>query len=299
MTATIPTQLINGLWKCTESEYHADTEYVSNSDLRLFRDSIPRYHGLRIAKTIAPEDDTSARALGTAVHACLLQPSIVNDLLVQWPVGDGKQAEVKRARERVSTEAGHTANPKIRTIGERTIVTVDEWNQAKAMAAAALKHPLVAEMVEMPGYCEQAVRVNSPETGKIKARFDKLFETGHILEIKTTRRLHPEAFSRDAYSLGYHRQAAFYEDVRDLAMGAGQGVFVFVVICSIEPYETVVYSLEEKARDLGRLENYQLLAELRERQERNDWSSRWAKVQRLDLPYYAYPREQREQRQSY
>jgi hypothetical protein len=293
MSAPKTTQLINGLWKCSETEYHADSEWVSNSDLKLFRDSIPRYHGLRIAKTIQPDDDSSARALGTAVHACLLQPDKVNDLFLQWPAGDGKTAEVKRAREAVCRDAGCAADPKVRTFNGRTIVTVKEWETANRMADAARQHPLVKEMIDMPGYCEQAVRVESPEFGKMKSRFDKLFATGHILEIKSTRRLHPEAFSRDVHTLGYHRQAAFYEDVRDLAMGSGPGVFVFAVICSIEPYETVVYSLEEKARDLGRLENYQLLAELRDRRERNDWSSRWATVQRLDLPYYAYPKEQR------
>lgn len=288
---TAKLQLINGLWTCAEAEYHADTEYVSNSDLRLFRDSIPRYHGIKNG-TIKEDDDSPARALGSALHACLLQPEKVNDMFLQWPAGDGKQPEVKRAREAVSVAGGHTAQPKVRTEKGRTIITADEWETAQRMADAARQHPLVAEMIVMPGYCEQSIKVEHPDYGKMKSRFDKLFETGHILELKTSRRLHPEAFSRDAHLYGYHRQAAFYEDVRDLAMGPGQGVFVFVVICSIEPYETVVYMLEERAREFGRIENYELLTELQDRRERDDWSSRWAVTQRLDLPYYAYPREQ-------
>lgn len=294
MSAPKPkTQLVNGLWNCTATEYFADAEYVSNSDLRLFRDSIPRYYGLRIAKTIK-DVDSAARTIGTIWHACLLQPDRRNEMFVQWPKGDGKTSEIRRAREAVSPAGGHAAEPKDRTAPDgRMIVTVDEWDEANRMADAARKHPLVAEMLEMPGYCEQAVKVVSPDFGKLRARFDKLFETGHILELKSTRRLHPEAFSRDVHSMGYHRQAAFYEDVRDLAMGPGLGVFMFAVTCSIEPYETVVYRIEERARELGRLENYQLLAELRERREKNDWSSRWAGVQPLDLPYYAYPREER------
>src|SRR6185436_8219487 len=194
MSAPRRTQAINGLWRCTAVEYHADNEYISHSMLEEFRESIPRYAGLFVTKTIEPDDRSVAMALGTAFHAFLLQPDIVNDLLVQWPEGDGKTAEVQKARRDVCPQAGHTAVPKVRNVGGRTIVTVDQWDQAQRMADAARKHPLVREMVDLPGYCEQAVRVECSELGRRKVRFDKLFEAGHILELKSTRRMNPDAF---------------------------------------------------------------------------------------------------------
>jgi len=277
----------------TSDEYHADTAYVSHSALDEIRNSIPRYHGLYVAKTIERDRDSSALALGSAVHALVLQPAIANDLIVLWPEGDGKKTEVKQARDRVCAAAGHSALPKVRTVNGRMIVTKDEWDEASKMADSARKHPLVKELVEMDGFCEQSVRVVHPEFGQMKARFDKLFPAGHVLEIKTTRRSSPEAFSRDTHAFGYHRQAAFYEDVRDLALGAGQGIFLFVTICSIEPYETIVYRLEPSAIEVGRNENQALLIELNARRRAKDWSSRWGGMEPryLDLPHWAYPKD--------
>jgi PDDEXK-like uncharacterized protein DUF3799 len=274
-----PEESIKGLWNCDNRTYHADTEYVSHSMLEAFRDSIPRFHGLYIDRSIEPDPETPALALGTAFHVLSLEPEKQDDLLVVWPVGDGRKTEIKEARARVSAEAARTG---------KTVLTAEQWDQAQRMADSARAHPVVKEILDEPGYCEQSVRVECPEVGKRKARFDKLFLAGHILDLKTTRHLRPEAFSRDVYVFGYHRQAACYEDVRDLAMGAGQGIFLYAVTCSIEPFETVAYQMEMSAIGAGRAENYALSMELKGRRESGDWSSRWLGVQRLDIPRWAY-----------
>jgi len=294
MSAPKKIQAINGLWQGTATEYHSDNEYISHSMLEDFRDSIPRFAGLFVTKTIAADESSQAQALGTAFHAFLLEPDIVNDLLVKWPEGDGKTAEVQRARKNVCPQAGNAATPKVRHVGARTIVTADQWDQAQRMADSARQHPLVRSMVDLPGYCEQAVRVECSELGKRKARFDKLFEAGHILDLKSTRHMDPKAFAKDAYNLGYFRQAATYEDVRDIAMGAGQAVFIYVATCSEEPFETIVYEVEREALALGREENRELLFELRDRQRRDDWSSRWSGLQRLNAPQWARRQSERE-----
>lgn len=270
---------IEGLWNCTNREYHADVEYTSHSMLEEFRDSIPRFHGLYIEHSIPPEPDTAALALGTAFHVLVLEPDRQNDLLVVYPVGDGRKTEIKEARERIRLDAEKHG---------KTVITAEQWDQAQRMAERCRIHPLVKEMLEEPGYYEQSIRIDCPDTGKRKVRFDKLFPAGHIFDLKTTRHLRPQAFGRDVYMFGYHRQAAYYEDVRDLAMGEGQGLFIYAVTCSVEPFETVAYQMELSALSAGRAENYQLLMELKQRRETGDWSSRWQGLQKLDIPYWAY-----------
>jgi hypothetical protein len=90
--------------------------------------------------------------------------------------------------------------------------------------------------------------------------------------------------------MGYHFQAAHFEDVRDAAMGAGNGFFWFLVVDSEPPHRDVVlYEMEEAAKCLGRAENRRLLSELHRCREADDWRGRWSKdVHRLQLPRWAY-----------
>lgn len=272
---------IKGLWDCDNETYHSETNYVSNSQLDEFRESVERYHGLFIAKTIERPAPTPAKMLGTLLHTCILEPGKEDERFLIQPPGDGRTASVKEARQRVTTEARKTG---------MTIVTAEHWDTAKRMADAVhdrKRHPAICDALEVPGLCEQSVLVEG-EFGKMKSRFDKIFDAGHILDLKTTRNVQPSAFGRDAVNYGYHRQAAFYEDVRDLAMGEGPGVFYHLAIWSEEPYDAILYEMDPVLKNIGRKENRALLAELQRRRQRNDWSPRYKGVQRLEAPAWAY-----------
>lgn len=268
-------------WTCDSATYHRDFNYVSHSALEEFRDSIPAYYGMYVTQELERGEPTDALALGTALHGLLLEPELIEARLIVLPAGDGRTKAVKEERERLTEIAKRAGLMTIRQ---------DLWDDARNMADSARRHPQVKEMIELKGWCEQAVRVEHPELGKLKARYDKIFECGHILDLKTTRRSRPEIFERDVYTLGYHRQASHYETVRDIAFGEGEGLFLYVAINSEEPFETIVYDFAREAIDLGRVENTLLLAELNDRRERNDWSSRWKGIQRLSLPEWAYRR---------
>lgn len=272
---------ITGLWNVTAEEYHADSEYVSHSALEEFRDSIPRYAGIHIHRTIPRAAATPAMVQGTVTHAFILEPDTIHDRFLVKPEGDGRKAEVKEARQVVEDTARKTG---------KTIITLEQWQTAKRMAESVRdkrRHPEICEVLETDGLCEQSIRAES-EYGGIKSRFDKLFPAGHALDIKTSSVLPPPAFARQAFNLGYHRQAAFYEDVLDLAFGVGQGTFLFLMIWTEEPYDAILYEMEVAARSLGRAENHALLAELAERRAANNWTSRWGGLQTLELPSYAY-----------
>ncbi len=278
---------IPGMTDESNESYHADVEFLSHSSLDDFIESIPRYHGLYVAKTIERGPATPAMTLGTALHCLVLTPECVKDQLAVEPIADGRTKEGKEIKAAFAQES----------VG-KTIVPAEQWKVAQAMAESILAHPEAKDILALPGYCEKSIRVEVPLSdgegydlvprGKFKARPDKIFPAGHLVDVKTSRHMDPQAIGRDFYNLGYHRQAAFYEMVRDIAMGQGGGIFWYIVVCSVEPYEVMVFDLDPMAKDLGRRQNLAAINELNDRRKANDWSGRWKGIQRLELPAWAY-----------
>lgn len=265
--------------ECDERTFRADHSYTSYSALKLFRESIPRYHAIYVEESIPRTPPSPAMKLGTVVHAMMFEREKLSDMFMLYPPGDGRTKAVKEARALVEAEAE-----------DRLILTVEQFATAQAMVDAAYEHSSLArDIIDAPGLCEHRVMVEG-EDGKIKAKFDKILPAGHIAELKTSTAITPAAFGRQTANMGYHHQAAHFEDVRDAAMGAGGGFFWFIVLDSEPPHrDVVVYEIEEAAKSLGRVENRRLLAELKRCREQDDWRGRFSRdVHRLELPRWAY-----------
>lgn len=277
--ATVCESGIKGLWSCTNEAYHVDASAVSHSDLEMFRESIPLYHETRITGTIERGAASPGMKLGTTFHALVLQPEAVQLIVAVLPKGHGSSNKVKDTKAMYEAETP-----------QRTIITSDQWDTARRMADAVRENSFARDLLDAPGLIEQSIRIVEPETGlEIKARFDKLFPAGHHFDLKSANAINPEAFGRQAHNFGYHRQTAHYDLVRDLSMGEGIGFCWHLVTSNEEPFETVVYQMDESAKALGAMQNRALLAELKERRESNNWVGRWAtKIHPLSLPPWAY-----------
>ena len=274
-------QSIPGLWECANEIYHADKEYLTHSMLEDFKLSIPYFYEKHIAGTIV-EEPTPAMGLGTVVHAFVLEPNEAEGRFLVYPEGDGRTTAVKEARQRVATEARKTG---------KTVVTAAQWETAERMRDSAWdreRHPAVVEILEMEGLCEQSVKCEDETWGKRKVRFDKLFPAGHGLNLKTTRALGPDAFGRQAFNLGYHRETAHYQDCLDLIFGEGLGRYLYIAIWNEPPFDTIVYEMDVADQALGRRDNHRLMIELAKRRKADDWTSRWKGLVPLRLPRYAH-----------
>lgn len=79
--------------------------------------------------------------------------------------------------------------------------------------------------------------------------YDK--DLGIIYDVKTTRYNSPEMFIKDAYSYGYHLQAAFYIDTLRMA-GIKADYFAFLVVPSESPCEPFGIQISDRFIEDGR-----------------------------------------------
>ncbi len=276
MTATeIPE---SGLWDVANGEYHADRTADSHSTLDVFRASVPRYAGIYVHGTFPKPEPTGPMLFGSAFGVAVLEPEKWGDLVAIAPDVDRR---TKAGKEEWSSFSASCEG--------RLVITQDDFALISAMKAGLQANPHARQLLETAGKTERSVRWTDRETGlPLKARFDKLCDCGLIVDLKTTADPSPEAWAKSVVNFGYHRQDALY------LAGAWEalkfdGMFVFIAVGKEPPHETVVYELDDEARELGRDQNSAVLKELSQRKQTGDWSSRWSgQVLKTRLPKWAF-----------
>lgn len=266
-----------GIWDVTPAEYFADTSCVSNSMLKVFSESVPRYHARFVAKTLPPEPESDALRLGSALHAMLLRPK--GDLVVQ-PKFDRRKPEQKAAS--LAFEAANKG---------KIIVEPDELELLHGLVAGINANPTTAGLIRESGIAETPIRWRDESTGLWCKGMPDLVTSDFILDLKTIDRL--ENWPRAVANYGYHRQQAFYQSgdehvSRHFGHHDRTKDFVFVVVEKTAPYEAAAFTLSADAVDQGRAENLGALTELAERVKKNDWRSRYyQRIQVTSLPRWA------------
>lgn len=227
-----------------------------------------------------PREETVHLRIGLAIHCLVLEPH-------QWEQDfavfrDGK------ARRGKAWEAFRDEH------GDKTLLTMDEYERAHAAAEAVLGDP-VASPYLTGGASEQTVTWQDQETGlPCKARVDLV--GGRLVELKSTHSVIPRKFATLAAQLGYQCQLAFYLDgLRANGFAASEDP-VLVVCQSEEPHDVVTYFVPEDVIDVGRVEYRRLLRRLKECQERDEWPGVADKAElTLTLPAWAYDSDEPEQ----
>lgn len=287
--------IIPGARDISNADYHADTTHLSHSSLDVFGESRELYYARYIAKTIEHPGDTKAMALGSCLHAFTLQPDIAAGLFVSPPDADRR---TKDGKARWAEFVEDPANAK------KCQISKGDYETARTMADKLWAIPDARALLEAPGWCEQSVFVEVEEAywltynglepdrhvlpGKFKAQFDKVFETGHICDVKTSRYHDFEGFQRDFFSRGYHRQGALYQDVHDIARGPHHGTFYYLVVCNEPPHEAFVRPASQKALDAGRIQNHRWIEEYNQCAASGNWSNEDRYPGELELPGWAY-----------
>jgi hypothetical protein len=225
---------------------------------------------------------TAALALGSLVHAMLLEPDTVADNFIVIPECDRRTTEGKAiyaaflARKRPS----------------QVEVKAGEWEKAEAMVAICRNHPNATEWLADVDEREVCIVWSDPITGvRCKARLDgtvqRLRSIG-ILDIKTTADASPDLFSKSAHKYGYHIQAAFYRSaLKSLELTPAE--FRILAVESSPPYQTACYELSEAAIEVGAAQVRKALDIYAACRESGNWPG--YESQTLDLPYWAYSRK--------
>ncbi len=206
-----------------EAEYHAWEAFSQSAAKELLRS--PAHFRQRQARGYSVSD---AMALGTAVHGYVLEPERGDEI-------------AERALRSTATK-------------HRDAWIVENLEKARSMRDAVAACDDATPLLR--GTRELSVVWVCPKSGVLcKARLDVL-GAHSVTDLKTAQEVNPRWFSRQARTLGYHVQAAWYIEAGEIALremdtGAPQ-TFYIVAVESSAPWSVVPYRLGNLAIESGR-----------------------------------------------
>lgn len=221
----------------------------------------------------APQKDSDALTLGRLMHAMVFEPLVVSEEYAIWD-GDrrGKEwAEFKAKNEGL------------------TIVKVEAYEEAKAMAAAIRNHTLVAPYLS-GGIFERPVFWTDPATGlQCKARPDWLRPASRaLIDLKSCKSIEGRQFGNAAARFGYHCQLAHYAAGVEADLGWRPDRQILIAVEKSAPYDVGVFELDEEAKYAGAQEVAELLGKVRSHTDSDSWPGRYTEEQALQLPAWMF-----------
>lgn len=267
---------------------YLNLEACSHSQLEDLRQS-PAHCRFRIDN---PEPETPALKLGSAADLLILQP----DLFFKTYVSGGRceaETENKRQCTRQGTEFidgefrcfQHSEKRK----GDQIVLSPQEWEVCRGMKQAVENHQKAFELLSL----SSAVQVTSlwNDSGfaglPCKSRPDIVCdELSSLVDLKTTIDASPQAFARDIFKYGYHRQAYFYLRGQE-QLGQNFAHYCIIAVEKEAPYCVAVYRITEEAIDLAKREVLPLMEAYHTCQSRDEWPGYPEEVIPIGLPKYA------------
>lgn len=199
-----------------------------------------------------PQPSSSAMEVGQALHTAVLGKG-----------ARGVRIDGGRGRSEREVE--------VRAAGDIPLAS-DDFDNVNAMHAAVTTHDEAGRAVAGAKRREVAAIAQDPETGIwLRAYVDALHEGNRYgLDLKTGREGTLDDFSRTAYNLGYHIQAAVTLTIMEW-LGTPLDAFLFVIVESKAPHLVGVRELSESFIDLGREQLARAIALYAKHSESGDW----------------------------
>jgi len=213
----------------SNADYHADTEYLSSSDLKTLLKDPYEVFLKKVEKISIPNKSSSAMDFGSYIHSLLLEPHKTAE---EFAVFDGR----KQGKRYVDFKA---ENP-----GKIIINELADFNAQEIVRDFAKHHQ--APSVMTGGIAELSVFAEIDGV-KVKARADYLTDS-YVIDIKTTS-LPLNSFSEVVKSRDYGLSAALYLDLFNKD-GANRD-FLFIVIGK-NPVEIKILKASKETIEEGR-----------------------------------------------
>ena len=256
-----------GLYEDVPFDEYAAWDLPSNTGLGKLARSPAHYK----AWQEAPQESTPALVLGSLFHALVLG-------------GEDRFAVAPKCDRR--TKAGKEDYAEFaETIGDREVVTQDQYDIANAMTGSICRHPAALDVLDRCRRRELSA-VAEMDGMEYKCRFD-LAGGGWLADLKSTQDASAEVFGKSIYNFGYHRQAGGYFNAAE-QLGLDPACWLFIAIEKTPPYAVAVYKLGGMAIDTGRAEFKRLLGLYYECRGRDEWPAYPVTVQDIELPVWAY-----------
>lgn len=240
---------------------------------------------------------SEAMVLGEALHCAILEPERFAAQYAAEPRFEGHPNSNAYKAQRDAWRSEHATS---------VLLTWAEYQDVRAMAAAAREHPVAGAVLAARGKNELSITWSGKDGATMKARLDRvcrvpaslLYPTspdrgGEVIclcDVKTTRAIAPVEFERELARFGYHGQLAMYAD----ALTAADPSPFAVAILAVEntpPYDVAVYRVDDEVIDHGRKLYRRLLALYQQCQKDGHWPGVAPCTTGIELPAYARERD--------
>jgi len=243
-------------------EYHSMTDYVSNSMESMFLESPREYQSQFIDKTTVKETSDAMR-WGTALHALLLEPELIDSVAVRVP--DSVLNDKGHRRGKPWTDWKAQQSPDV------FLWTGDEWEHLVAAVETIRRHPKASVLLSEPDAVEQSIFWLDEKTGlKRKCRID-VRKGRFIGDVKTSADVTDRAFSRSVNDFGYHRQGTFYSDGVKAAGLIEDPEFILIPVTKKPPFICYPRTIDVVSQQVARLQIDTGLKELAACYDTGDW----------------------------
>lgn len=264
-----------GIYDIPAAEYHQDVWAVSASMLKEFAADSLMFHKRYNLKTVPRKESTPAMAMGTLVHAMLLEPDTVHDVGVVIP-----DDFITESGARSASKAARAWQQEQELAGLLTF-KADEWGAAMNAAQAA-KTALLTEGIDFDGcQCEQSIYWQDDGID-YRCRLDMVPKKRLIVDLKVMASAHPTFVDRQVANLKHWLQQAHYIEGYKAHFGH-EPTFVFLVVEPKEPHNVAVYRLEFKAKERisyaeeSVYQRLEIINRFKRCRESGDWRNKWSK----------------------
>lgn len=219
---------------------------------------------------------TPSMLLGTALHACVLEPDVfssrffVKDFDLRTKDGKARQAEL------------------LSSYPLATFIDAETFDTVRYMRDALAAHPTASSL--MFGHeNESTVLWEDSRSGlQCKSRPDvRARKFGVLADLKSTDNASPRAFARTMANFLYHVQAEHYLQ-GERAVGHGDMDFVFVAQERIKPYAIGIYQADRESLNRARDIRDEAMAVMTECLCYDRWDAYPTDIQTLSLPAWAF-----------
>ncbi|MGV8130667.1 MAG: PD-(D/E)XK nuclease-like domain-containing protein [Candidatus Pacearchaeota archaeon] len=268
------------IYDMNNDEYHSREE-ISKSDMDKILRS-PEYY--KWAKT-QKNKQTPAMRLGSLVHTMILQPE---NFVKEYVIGIEKKDQ-RNSANKVEWLAF------LDTVGNRTIITQEEFDKAHAMREAFFSSETASTLLSKATAIESSAFWIDEETQiKCKCRPDFVLQDKRfICDLKTASDANFNEFRRTIVNRNYDLQCAHYLKGYSIASGIEYNNFIFIVIESDAPYGVAIYAVNEAVIEAGEKLRNKILKDYSNYINNGIKNVYPDTIQYIDMAYYGFDIESR------
>lgn len=258
-----------GIYDIPAAEYHGDTWAVSASMLKEFAADSLMFHKRYNLKTVPRKEPTPAMAMGTLVHAMLLETDTVHDVGVVIP-----DDFITESGARSTSKASKAWQQEQELAGLLTF-KAEEWCAAMNAAHAA-KEALKSEGIDFDGcQCEQSIYWQDGGLD-FRCRLDIVPKRRLIVDLKVMASCHPSFVDRQVANLKHWLQQIHYMIGYERHFGVSP-IFAFLSVEPKEPHNATVTMLDDRYRNDAAVNWKMIINRLKHCRETGDWRNWWAR----------------------